>query len=250
MMRAIKLTLVTILSAALCAPIAAQQVPGSGRYDSQILSEVQSYLQGNKSLSNVHATVKQGVVTLTGSVGLYYDKANAEQKIHSKGHVAGVRDDVTVTSTVPDEQLQNKLADKLRYDHTYPGTVFNTFSLGVRNGVVTLSGSTRTYASRDSAINLVETTPGVKEFIDKVKVAPLSPFDDAIRFRVARAVYGRLPMYANDPQDPIRIVVANGNVALDGVVNSQIDKQVAFMAASEVPGVYRVTNNLAVSSGK
>ncbi len=250
MTKAIKLTLVTILSAALCAPIAAQQVSGSGKYDSQILSEVQSYLQGNKSLSNVHARVEQGVVTLTGSVGLYYDKANAEQKIRRKDHVAGVRDDVTVASTVPDEQLQNKLADKLRYDHTYPGTVFNSFSLGVRNGVVTLSGSTRTYASRDSAINLVETTPGVKELIDRVKVAPLSPFDDAIRFRVARAVYGRLPMYANDPQDPIRIVVANGNVALDGVVNSQVDKQVAFMAASEVPGVYRVTNNLAVSSGK
>jgi osmotically-inducible protein OsmY len=67
---------------------------------------------------------------------------------------------------------------------------------------------------------------------------------------VARAVYGfpALNQYAIDPAKPIRIVVTNGHVELDGIVNNQGDKEMAFIRANGVPGVFSVKNNLQVAN--
>jgi len=85
--------------------------------------------------------------------------------------------------------------------------------------------------------------------VDNIKVLPVSPMDDELRLRVARAVYGYPSMqkYAMDPQSPIRIVVENGKVTLYGVVDSQMDKQIAEMQAKSVPGVFSVTDRLVVA---
>jgi hyperosmotically inducible protein len=45
---------------------------------------------------------------------------------------------------------------------------------------------------------------------------------------------------------PIRIIVKNGNVTLEGVVDNQSDKSVAYIKANGVHGVFSVTNNLRV----
>ena len=73
-----------------------------------------------------------------------------------------------------------------------------------------------------------------------INVLPVSAMDDDIRIRVARAVYGNsaLSKYALDPQKPIRIVVDNGHVTLYGVVDSQMDKQIAVSQARSVPNVF------------
>jgi hyperosmotically inducible periplasmic protein len=96
----------------------------------------------------------------------------------------------------------------------------------------------------------VETTPGVKDVIDEIEVAPTSINDDRLRIALARSIYGNsaLQKYAMDPQAPIRIVVENGNVELHGVVTNQLDKQVAYTQASSVPGVFSVKNNILVAS--
>src|SRR5581483_2880322 len=101
-------------------------------------------------------------------------------------------------------ELQAKLADKLRYDRVGYGIVFNALTLGVQNGVVTVGGDVRDYPSRDSALAIAETTPGVKDVIDDINVLPTSSFDDDLLVRVARAIYGDpvLRKYAADPQKP------------------------------------------------
>jgi len=80
-------------------------------------------------------------------------------------------------------------------------------------------------------------------------VAPTSGFDDDIRVRVTRAIYGDsvLGRYATDPAAPIRIVVENGKVSLYGTVDSAMDKQIAGMRANQVFGVFSVQNNLAIA---
>jgi osmotically-inducible protein OsmY len=90
----------------------------------------------------------------------------------------------------------------------------------------------------------------VKEVIDGINVLPLSPMDDDIRLRVARAIYGHptLSKYAMDPQKPIRIVVENGHVTLYGVVDSTMDKQIAEIQAKSVPNVFSVDDKLMVAS--
>lgn len=108
----------------------------------------------------------------------------------------------------------------------------------------------RDYPDRDSALAIVETTPGVKDVIDEIEVAPTSPSDDRLRIALARSIYGSssLQKYAIDPQAPIRIVVDNGHVELHGVVSSKMDKQIAYTQANSVPGVFSVKNNLMVAS--
>jgi hyperosmotically inducible protein len=134
----------------------------------------------------------------------------------------------------------------------YGTTAFNAFTLGVRNGVVTLGGTAYGPTDKDSALSLVSNYPGVKDVVDNIEVAPTSPNDDRIRVATARAVYGAatLNRYALDPAKPIRITVVNGNVTLSGVVDNESDKNVAGIRANGVPGVFKVSNELQVAGSR
>ena len=93
-------------------------------------------------------------------------------------------------------------------------------------------------------------TPGVKDVVDNIEVDPVSTMDWQTRMAVARAVYGypTLNKYAIDPAKPIRISVQNGNVELYGMVDSQADKDTAYLRANGVPGVFSVKNYLQVAN--
>ena len=197
---------------------------------------------------NVDAT---GIATLTGSVGLYEYKADADKIVHKVRGVTAVRNDVAVDGpAVSDSQLQKSLLEKLTYDRVGYGNVFDAISLNVQNGVVTLGGHVHNYPNRDSALAVVSTTPGVKDVVDDTSVDPVSPIDDRIRVEVARSVYSfpSLNRYAIDPAMPIRISVQNGNVELYGVVDSEADKEAAFIRANGVPGTFSVKNYLQVAN--
>jgi hyperosmotically inducible periplasmic protein len=88
----------------------------------------------------------------------------------------------------------------------------------------------------------------VKDVIDKISIEPVSNFDDALRLRTARIIYGDsvLSKYAMDPARPIRIIVTNGHVMLYGVVDSTMDKQIAGIRANQIPGAFSVNNQLQV----
>ncbi len=249
----LRFSFVLVLFAVLALPVLAQaQRPaGGGKYDQQIQQDVNKHLQSQDAWKNVHASVEDGIVTLQGTVPLYENKLRLDQKVHNLDHVQGVRNEIVVGGpTVPDQQLRNQLADRLRYDRVDEGITFNSFSLGVNNGIVTISGQARTPTDRDSALSIVDNTPGVKGVNDEIQVLPVSNFDDQLRIQVARAIYGdpALQKYAMDPQAPIRIIVDNGHVTLDGIVDTAADKQIADMRAKSVPGVFSVKDNLIVAS--
>jgi hyperosmotically inducible periplasmic protein len=222
---------------------------GTGRYDQQIQQDVTKVLQSKDKWKGITASTDDGIVTLQGTAKLLVDKLDAGKKIDKQDHVQGVRNHVDVEGNVPDQQLQQQLADKLRYDRIGYGIAFNALGLNVQNGVVTVQGDVRDYPARDSALSIIETTPGVKDVVDNINVLPTSPMDDDIRLRVARAIYGNtaLSRYAIDPAKPIRIIVENGHVTLYGVVDSQMDKQLAEMQARSVPNVFSVENKLVVA---
>jgi osmotically-inducible protein OsmY len=245
MKRLASLLLITILAL----PAAAQAAKG-GRYDQQIQNQVTAELSKREKFKAVTTSVDDGIVTLNGEVELYIDKVNAEKRVRKVPQVDGVRNHIRVASNVHDEVLREKLANKLRYDRAGYGITFNNLTLAVQDGIVTIGGKVRDYPDRDSAIAIVETTPGVKDLIDEIDVAPVSNTDDELRIRLARAVYGHsaLQKYALDPQSPIRIVVENGNVELHGFVLSQLDKQLALSQARSVPGAFSVKDHLLVAS--
>jgi len=223
----------------------------TGRYDEQIQQAVSRKIHDAKQLQSVSSSVEDGIVTLTGTVNLYQDKLDAAKKVKKIANVTGVRDDIVVAGeSVPDSQLQQKLAKKLTYDRVgYYDNAFNYIALNVKDGVVTLTGDTLFDVPKDSALAIVARTPGVKDVVDDVTVLPVSGFDDSIRRRTARAIYrdSVLGRYASDPVDPIRIVVDNGHVTLYGTVQSAMDKTIAGMRANAVPGVFSVENKLVVN---
>jgi hyperosmotically inducible protein len=238
-----------MLLLALTLPVGAQTRSG-GRYDQQIQARASEEMGKHDKFKDITTTVEDGIVTLSGNVELFIDKVNAEKRVRKIKNVDGVRNRIQVVSSVHDEILRDQLSNKLRYDRVGYGIVFNNLTLSVENGVATVGGKVRDYPDRDSAIAIVETTPGVKDVIDEIEVAPASIYDDRLRIALARAIYGSsaLQKYAIDPQAPIRIVVENGNVELHGVVGSELDKQLVHTQAGAVPGVFSVKNNLLVAS--
>lgn len=224
--------------------VVAQKKPG--RYDEQILQDVNKYLQSKKEFQGVKASTEDQIVTLEGTVNLYIDRENLEKKVKRIKNVDGIRNHVQVQSNVPDEQLRKTLADRLRYDRVGFGIAFNAITLDVKDGVVTLGGTVHDYPSKNSAMGIAATTPGVKDIVDNIDVAPTSMLDDELRVKLYRAIYGAptLQRYEMDPQKPIRIIVENGHVTLYGVVDNAMDKQIAGTQANGVPGVFSVDNQL------
>jgi osmotically-inducible protein OsmY len=188
---------------------------------------------------------------LTGTVDTYAAKEEADNRVHHVKGVKGVENEIQVAGpTVEDVELREKLAKGLSYDRVgYGTTPFNSLTIGVHDGVVTLGGTVYGPPDKDSALSLVANTPGVKDIVDNIEVAPVSPMDDRLRLELARVIYGtpQLQKYALDPAKPIRITVVNGNVTLTGVVDSKMDHDVAGIRANTVPGVFKVVNDLQVA---
>jgi hyperosmotically inducible protein len=236
---------VGLLSATLVA-----QTGTASRYDSQIQNAVTHKLASKNQFSDVKSSVEDGIVTLTGTVDLYQRKLDAAKLARKTAKVQSVRNLVTVEGeSVPDAQLEEKLATKLRFVRVGYDNTFDYFALGVKDGVVTVEGQDRTGVGRDEAMTDIANMPGVKDVIDNVSVAPVSTFDDGIRLRAMRAIYrdSVLSRYAMDPARPIRIVVANGHVTLYGSVDNAMDKNLAGIRANQVFGAFSVENKLEVA---
>ena len=223
----------------------------TGRYDQQIQQAVSQKMHAAKQLQSVHSSVDDGIVTLTGTVGLYQDKLDAAKKVKKLANVTGVRNEITVAGeTVPDGQLQQKLAKKLAYDRVgYYDNAFNYVAVSVKDGVATLSGYAVWDVPKDTALAIVARMPGVKGVVNDVTVLSVSPFDDSIRVLTARAIYddSQLGRYGTDPMEPIRIVVDKGHVTLYGTVENAMDKTIAGIRANGVPGAFSVENKLVVN---
>ena len=126
--------------------------------------------------------------------------------------------------------------------------VFDNLAYKVDGYNVTLIGQVTRPTLKSDAENVVKKIEGVEHVDNQIEVLPPSPGDDNLRRQLYRAIYGypALQKYSLGVQQPIRIVVKNGKVTLEGVVDSETDKNIANIQASGVPGVFSVANNLQV----
>ncbi|MEA3008074.1 MAG: hyperosmotically inducible periplasmic protein, partial [Acidobacteriaceae bacterium] len=129
--------------------------------------------------------------------------------------------------------------------------VFDYIAFQVKGDTVTLLGEVTRPTLKSDAENVVKHIEGVQRVINNIEVLPPSPMDDQLRLALYRAIYGypALEKYALGVQKPIRIIVKNGRVTLEGVVDSETDKNLVTVRANSVPGVFSVTNNLRVVQG-
>jgi hyperosmotically inducible protein len=124
-------------------------------------------------------------------------------------------------------------------------TIFDDISAHVDNGVVTLTGKVTQPFKHDDLLERASRVDGVTQVVDHVAVLPVSTFDDQLRYRLARAIYGNSNFwnYAIMANPPIHIVVEGGRVTLTGVVQSNVDRMLARSLAT-IPGVMSVKIDL------
>ena len=127
-------------------------------------------------------------------------------------------------------------------------SVFDNLSYKVDGYNVTLIGQVTRPTLKSDAENVVKRIEGVEHVDNQIEVLPVSPNDDRIRRQLYRAIYSypALQKYSLGVQQPIRIIVRNGNATLEGVVDNEGDKNIANIRARGVSGVFSVTNNLRV----
>ncbi len=142
-----------------------------------------------------------------------------------------------------DLQVFNDIAESVnRYSYF---TIFDDVSADITGGVVTLSGKvTQPFKSGDIA-RRIAAVDGVTRVINNIEVLPLSGFDDELRYRIARSIYGNANFwnYAVMANPPIHIVVDRGRVTLTGVVQSEVDRALARSLAGQF-GAFSVKNDL------
>jgi hyperosmotically inducible protein len=126
--------------------------------------------------------------------------------------------------------------------------VFDNLAYQVEGNVVTLVGQVTRPTLKTDAERVVKRIEGVERVVNQIEVLPVSPNDDRLRRSLYRAIYGYTPLnrYAMPVLKPIRIIVKNGNVTLEGIVDSQADKSMVNIRANGVHGVFSVSNNLRV----
>ena len=145
---------------------------------------------------------------------------------------------------------QDRIAKEVRHELVMLPyyNVFDNLAFRVDGPVVTLIGQVTRPTLKSDAERAVKGIEGVERVNNQIEVLPLSPNDDRTRLAVYRAIYGQagLDRYGLQAVPPIHIIVSNGNVTLEGVVDSQADKDMANVRANAVNGVFKVTNNLHV----
>jgi hyperosmotically inducible protein len=154
----------------------------------------------------------------------------------------------------PSGKAQERIVKEVRHELLmlpYFG-VFDYIVFKVDGYSVTLLGQVARPVLKSDAENAVKHIEGVEKVMNQIEVLPTSPMDDRLRMELYRAIYGfpALEKYALGVQKPIRIIVKNGHVTLEGVVDNEGDKNFAGMRANGVSGIFSVTNNLQVVPSK
>jgi hyperosmotically inducible protein len=142
-----------------------------------------------------------------------------------------------------DLQVFNDVAKAVnRYERF---TIFDDVSAEVRQGVVTLEGRVTMPYKKDDIEKRVAKVDGVTTVVNRIGVLPVSTWDDQLRYRIARAIYGNPQFwsYGASANPPIHVVVERGRVTLTGVVQSDVERMLARSLVDQ-NGIFSVTNKL------
>ena len=166
----------------------------------------------------------------------------------------GIAQDQPAQRDQPSTRGQERITKEVRHELLMLPWfgVFDNIAYKVDGSTVTLLGQVTRPSLKSDAENVVKHIEGVEKVDNQIEVLPPSPMDDQLRLQLFQAIYGYAPLqkYALGVQKPIRIIVKNGRVNLEGVVDNETDKNIAGMRANGVPGIFSVTNNLQVVPNK
>ena len=186
--------------------------------------------------------VREGVVTLTGTVPDYAQRRTAAQAAERVAGVRAVAQDLTVR--VPDvflrsdTELAHQVVNALAWDVEVPR---DAIKAKVEEGWVTLEGEVKWQFERHAAERVVRYLIGIKGVSNLVSIkAHTSPYD------VAQKIKAALHRGADADAQKVHVAELNGRVVLTGTVRSWPERADVERAAWSASGVTAVDDRLAV----
>lgn len=225
---------------------------GQPSTDAEALAGIQSrvYHAQVYKHGDVQVTYANGVATLTGTVDNLGSKLDAEKAARKSPGVTSVVDNILVRA---DDTTEQQILEQARHEILmyYAYGIFDNMHLEARGGKLIVSGQVTQPFKKTDMGNLLARVKGVATLENDLEVLPASAFDDRLRFTLARAIYGNpfFVQYADQAHPPIHIIVKNGNVTLEGVVASALDRAKAEMTARSTGLSFSVVDNLQVVKG-
>ena len=241
----LKLTAAPLLTLLAAQTLFGQKEPSRA----QIIAEIQSRLLNARVFErgDVQVSYDSGSATLTGTVeslGVKYDAERATRKVDQ---VMQVVNDIQVSA---DDVSALQILEEARTQIVtyYAHGIFDNIVLEARGNKLIVAGQVSEPFKKSDIGNFLAHVKGVAELENDLEVLPTSTYDDQLRWAVARAIYNDpyFIRYANRANPPIHIIVKNGNVTLEGVVGSAMDRAKAEQAARLAATYFGFTNNLRV----
>ncbi|GEP51091.1 ornithine aminotransferase [Flavobacterium noncentrifugens] len=211
--------------------------------DQILQQEVHDAIRWEPLLQNdqINVAVKDGIVTLKGTVTDYYKKSAAENAARDVAGVTAVLEhiDVRGLKTAPsDDEIATAAIELLQRSWSMP---VDRVKIKVENGWLTLEGEIPCLYQKMDAKALVSYLPGVKGITNAIKVT--SEMNDGIE---QKEVMAALQRNSEVNTKDITVKVTGTGVRLSGYVASLYQKQEAERIASKTKGISSVSNRLIV----
>ena len=211
--------------------------------DSDVREGVRTALDWSPKIdaSQIAVSVDDGAVSLTGKVGSYVEKWDAERIAKQVYGVTGVANDLQVDydgAGTRDSDLLQRVLQSLKWNLEVPDSV----KPAVSDGWVTLSGEVKWNFQREAAESSVRYLSGVKGVTDEISLKS-QPTPKDVNKRISDA----LSRNAQIDASRISVTTQGSTAVLDGSVSSWAERDEAETAAWSAPGVTMVKNNLQIS---
>ena len=216
------------------------------RTDEQVLRDVEDELRWEPLLAgcDLATAVRDGVVTISGSVDSYARRIAAARAAARVGGVRALVDDVTVVLPPwiqrTDTELAAEVASALRSDTRVPP---DRVATRVESGWITLEGDVAWEYERRAAERAIRYLPGVRGITNAIAVRPTV----ASSLEVSEQIREALRRNAELDAAHISVEAVGGRVTLRGTVRSWVERADAERAAWRAPGVVEVDDHLAVA---
>ena len=192
--------------------------------------------------SDIGVTVKNGIVTLAGTVGSYSQKLEAEKAAKKVTGVRAIAEDIQIgvspTNPKPDSEIAESVLNTLKWHTVIPQ---QNIQVKVEDGTVTLEGEVEWGYQRNSVSNAVASLSGVTAVNNSLVVKPKATVAD-VKAQITRA----LQRTATVDAEKITVDVNGTKVILHGLVRSFAEKEDAEEAAWNAPGITSIESYLSV----
>ncbi len=217
----------------------------TNRKDADIQKDILAELKWAPEVkeTDIGVIVKNGAVTMTGTVPSYFDKEAAKRAAKRVKGVRAIADEIEVKlfpeMAGTDEDIAERIARIFEWNTQIPG---DDIQADVRNGAVTLSGNVDWQYQKNYAERQVEGVKGVKSVSNTINIRKrVAAYD------VKKEIIQALHRHATVEAANVNVAVVDGTVTLTGEIDNYFDMNLVENAAWAAPGVSKVVDKLRVA---